>query len=465
MNYAYLRVSSQHQGKDNKVSIPEQRAAIEQRARADGRTIDVWLNDSKRYRSEAGRLVEPSGTRMDRPGFVQLLKAIRSRECERVYAWAQDRLGRGGAPIATLRDLVEKTGCEVVLLGGGWDNNTAELLGAVSGMEIRSSKRRFAMGRHGRWKEGLQHAMPPWGYTIIRNEAGDSVGYYLRPEARKLMKQIAKRFLAGESYYEIARTVPAPRGNPDIRPTSWLTGALRNPFYRGKVQLNGQLIIGKQEAVFDESTAHALDREITRRRNWWHSRPRRKKSVNLFAGLIRCAFCGGWMKTNNQTHRGINFYGYTCSRRATSRSHPPNNIAESILIAQVRELLEGDTEAFLAMTAGAITAPSVDEHLEELKQKASDLEQAKANVSGLASAMRVLETELMKVRAEIDATSAPNPEYVESLDRAARVAALNHLKSPRWWAGDREKLRDQLRSALRELWLKDRRIVEPRVIV
>lgn len=64
----YARVSREEQASEDKASIPEQLSDLEELCESKGHEIIDRYIDDKRYRSK-GRLVEPAGTRKDRPEY------------------------------------------------------------------------------------------------------------------------------------------------------------------------------------------------------------------------------------------------------------------------------------------------------------------------------------------------------------------------------------------------------------
>ena len=458
----YLRVSSEKQGRDNRVSIPEQKRLIEQKAKQDGAEIVQWYADSKPYRSQNNRMVQPSGTRADRPGFVSLLADMAAHRWPVVYAWSQDRLGRGAAVTAQLRDVAEASKCEIRLVVGAWDADTAELLGAVSGMELRRIQQRMAMGRVGRFRKGLHHARPKDCYDIIRDAEGHSIGYQLTEAGRALLATIAQRIIAGDSYYDTARQVG--------RGESWVSSAVKSSFYRGQVRLNGELRQGNHEPAWGPEVIAALDREVARRRSWAQSRPRHKTDahVNLFAGLLRCGYCGAWMKCNNQARGGRYWLGYACGRtyRRTAE-HPPNTVLENVLIGRVREMIGRiDDSGLLGMFAGQpALPPQPDARVEHLRTQARELEQAMEAVKSMPLAARAIAADLDRVRADIEAAAVVQVIDTRQADEATLLAAIRTLRSEAWWEGDRTRAGGLLRAAIRELWVRSSEIVAPPHIV
>ena len=87
----YIRTSSEHQGE--KSSPAEQEADCRRLAEEKGLTLVRVYKDIEKYRVR-NKLVEPSGTRYDRPGLVSMLRdaAVGSL----VLFWPGERTGYTG---------------------------------------------------------------------------------------------------------------------------------------------------------------------------------------------------------------------------------------------------------------------------------------------------------------------------------------------------------------------------------
>src|SRR5512139_2636830 len=88
----YIRVSSEKQAEKVSPEIQEKddRAWCDQQ----GHKVVAVYRDVEKYRAN-GRLVEPSGTRNDRPQFKRMLKDADSDQFDVIVSWREDRLYRG----------------------------------------------------------------------------------------------------------------------------------------------------------------------------------------------------------------------------------------------------------------------------------------------------------------------------------------------------------------------------------
>jgi site-specific DNA recombinase len=92
----YVRTSSESQAE--KSSPAEQEAGCRQLAAEKGLTVVRVYRDIEKYRAK-NKLVEPSGSRSDRPGLLKMLKDASWGEFDIILAWREDRLYRGLRPM------------------------------------------------------------------------------------------------------------------------------------------------------------------------------------------------------------------------------------------------------------------------------------------------------------------------------------------------------------------------------
>jgi DNA invertase Pin-like site-specific DNA recombinase len=83
----YIRTSSEQQGE--KSSPDEQEADCRKLAEEHGLTVVSNYRDIERYRVK-NRLVDPSGTRSDRPGLVAMLRDASAGKFDTILAWRED---------------------------------------------------------------------------------------------------------------------------------------------------------------------------------------------------------------------------------------------------------------------------------------------------------------------------------------------------------------------------------------
>ncbi|GMR10651.1 MAG: hypothetical protein BMS9Abin28_1472 [Anaerolineae bacterium] len=172
----YVRVSSERQAADDRVSPQAQLDDCRELAEKRGYHVVAEISDITKYRSK-GRLVNPSGTRKDRPGYLELLRMARNGEIDMIVAWKEDRLYRGLYAAMPLSEMLDESGkaLEVDLFRETFDHKMLGIKASTGKMEIDNIKGRMVMGRRAR----LERGELPGGPT----KYGTGIGGQARPEA------------------------------------------------------------------------------------------------------------------------------------------------------------------------------------------------------------------------------------------------------------------------------------------
>ncbi len=161
----YIRVSTERQA--DKVSPETQEADCRDYCINHGYEIIDIYRDIERYRS-SGKMVEPSGTRSDRPQFKRMLADIDSGRIELLIAWREDRLYRGAnRAMIEINERVKDKRLEVELVKEHYDPSIATVKAWAAGVELDAKKDRYVMGVTGRLAAGkIWCSRPPYGYDL-----------------------------------------------------------------------------------------------------------------------------------------------------------------------------------------------------------------------------------------------------------------------------------------------------------
>lgn len=108
----YIRTSSETQG--GKSSPSEQEDECQTLAQQKGLQVVRIYRDVEKYRV-GNRLVEPSGSRSDRPGLLAMLKAATRDTFDVILAWREDRLYRGIRAMLTVLETVQDYKIDILL--------------------------------------------------------------------------------------------------------------------------------------------------------------------------------------------------------------------------------------------------------------------------------------------------------------------------------------------------------------
>jgi DNA invertase Pin-like site-specific DNA recombinase len=118
----YVRVSSE--GQAEKASPQAQEDGCKRHCEERGYTVVKIYRDTEKYRA-GKKLVDPSGTRADRPGLRQMLADGAAGEYDVIIAWREDRLYRGMRPMLDVIDCIEQNDLDIELVKETFDRRIA----------------------------------------------------------------------------------------------------------------------------------------------------------------------------------------------------------------------------------------------------------------------------------------------------------------------------------------------------
>lgn len=313
----YARVSTVLQAHEDKVSIPEQIADAEAYARERGYKVIQHYIDKDRYKSR-GKLVDPSGTRSDRPAYLELLEAGHAGIYDIILAWKEDRLYRGIRAAMPLGELLDERGedgkpkVRVELVKEAFDPKMLFLKASLGKIEIDNFRERSSMGFRGRLKKGLALGGTfPFGYNRI-----DGRLVVNEPEAewvRKLfwwygvdrleLTEIRRRFVEGKVAQKTRQIIKIPWSK------NIFYRMLKATHYYGVLSVHaaGQAWELECPAIIDKWVWDKAQERIKASKSY----PLRNfKEPYLLAGMIFCGEC---------KHRMTGKHNYRHSKRKGER--------------------------------------------------------------------------------------------------------------------------------------------------
>ena len=176
----YLRVSTEAQDGEDKVSLDEQLEAIQ------------GYCDERGYRVfEVYRDIGHGWSR-HRPEFIRMVEDGKSGRYQRIICWRLDRLGRGVIPLVPVFELVDYYGIEVEGVNQFISKDMLAFLAVQGKMELDGIRERTAMGRRGVAKSGrVPIRNVPYGYRLDKDR---------RPQIDEAQAEIVRKIyrLSGE---------------------------------------------------------------------------------------------------------------------------------------------------------------------------------------------------------------------------------------------------------------------------
>ncbi len=232
----YARVSTPNQARAQ--TIAQQVERLRQRVSEQGGQLQeqhVFLDDGQ------------SGASLNRPGLDHLRDAVRSREIDRVFITAPDRLARNYVHQIILMDEFTHYGCEVEFLDRPMsqdphDKLVLQIRGAVAEYERELIADRMRRGRQAKYRSGmlLPWTRPPYGYRLGLERPRDPAQVSLENHQSSVVETIYDLYVnEGFSLWQLAKHLqqqgfPTPSGK-QVWSLSTLRAILRQPAYTGQV--------------------------------------------------------------------------------------------------------------------------------------------------------------------------------------------------------------------------------------
>jgi site-specific DNA recombinase len=423
----YGRKSTDDRGKSVADQLAEAMEAIEEQNWVLGRTYSDDNRSASRFAKK---------TRED---FAALLAHIEAGQCELLVLWESSRGSRKLAEWATFLDLVREHGVLIYVVSHGrtydcrvsrdWkilatDGVDAHAESNVLSDRVQRGKRRGAVA-------GRPAGKVQYGFRRIYNDSGEFVEQVEHPEQAAIVREAARRVLAGEACNAVAvdfnaRGIPGPRAEVllararrsreqaarldagDARHAQlqaeaeeweaaaaglkWdLTQVKRlcvTPSYAGLRQHQGQ-VAGQASwaSIHDEQTyAQLLARLSDPKR-----RTQRDSALrHVLSGLLRCSICGS-------VHRVLNNRGYpsyTC--RGCMKTSIRTVTVEKFVVEMVMERLEQDDVADLfGAAAPAGTAAAAQAEADDLEARLEPFYVQAATGKLSAAGLAKIEAELL----------------------------------------------------------------------
>ncbi|RPJ29008.1 MAG: recombinase family protein [Chloroflexi bacterium] len=299
----YVRTSSETQGESS--SSFEQEADCRRLAEEKGLAVVVVYRDVEKYRV-GSKLVEPSGSRSDRPGLLAMLKDATRDEFDAILAWREDRLYRGLQSMLTILETIQEYKIEILLAKETFDPKIAPIRAWAAQMELEGMKERMGMGVKARLKAGKANTgQDRYGYLrvgdkihVVEEEAGWVRKIFEWYNQGVSLSQIRERLIAGNA---------PQKGSSTPRCIQWARSSIqgilesaREYAYGCKEQSrDGEIYQIPVESIIDIPT-YELFR--TRREKNKTNSPQQIRHDYLLSGLLKCS-CNLTWQARTTTYR------------------------------------------------------------------------------------------------------------------------------------------------------------------
>ncbi|MBC7093696.1 recombinase family protein [Candidatus Bipolaricaulota bacterium] len=335
----YARVSS-HKQAEKDLSVGAQLRALRGFAHEKGWTV-------------VGEFVDKavSGRTANRPGFKEMLSAVRREKVDAVLVWKLDRLARDVEVAAATQAFLRRHGARLISLHESFDDtpqgrliaHTFEALAQFYSdnlaQDICRGIREVALRRF------YYHGHPPDGYKTISVRDGTTTRKKLTPDEVRgpIPLRMFYMCLSGKGGREISNTLNA-EGTFTRTGRPWtpqkIYAILKNPVYCGDLVLGTSRHCSEFQQPLVIRNAHeplvprdVFDRvqEILRSRAKNPAAPRWHGSPYLLSGLVRCGKCGAALC--GTAAKSGRFRYYTCTRyyKEGKRSCPGTRVRKEKL--------------------------------------------------------------------------------------------------------------------------------------
>lgn len=288
----YVRTSSEHQGE--KSSPAEQEADCRQLAAEKGLIVVNVYRDIEKYRAKT-KLVEPSGTRSDRPGLLAMLSDASRDAFDVIIAWREDRLYRGMRSMLLVLETIQEYKKTVLLARETFDPKIAPLRAWVAQMELDGMKERMTMGVKARLKAGKANTgQDRYGYMRIEDRI------VVVEEEAQWVRKVFEWYLDGCHLMEIRERLVAAgapqKGSSIPRRIHWSRSSIQAILKSAKEYAYGIKIQSRKGDMFEIPVDPIIDvatyeRFVEMRAKNKTYPARRVDHDYLIGGLISCS-CG-----------------------------------------------------------------------------------------------------------------------------------------------------------------------------
>lgn len=315
---AYVRVSAVMGREDERFISPDLQLQAINRARAAApgprELVETWQD------------IDVSGGSMDRPDLSGALDAARTGRIDHLWVynlgrWARDTIGG-----LTELERIEAAGCKVMSTSETVDLGTPEGYFSATLMLAVYKLQRDQIGRS--WRHVRQHRAETGtatngvlalgyrraetGQTTRRGRPATAGPPEVDPRLGAAVRRVFTQHAGGVTMREIRDEFSRARGKPTPRQT--IRRMLANPFYLGKIVLNGKVYDGGHDPLVDDDTWQRVQRRLARDA----TTPSRTLEVaHELSGFARCGHCqrGAYVTRDDELvmlRCGANAYGYTC---------------------------------------------------------------------------------------------------------------------------------------------------------
>jgi site-specific DNA recombinase len=446
----YARVSSDPKNKGR--SVDEQVDECQAWADREGWDVVDIIRDTNRSASRHAR--------RQREGWAEVGRLVEAGAVDVLVTWEASRAQRDLGAYVELRQLCVDHGVRWAYSGSVYDLNdrTDRQRSAFDAVmaedESERTRERVLRAMRANATKGRPHGRLVFGYRRVYDEhTGDLIRQEPDPERAPLVREAARRFLAGESTRSIAndwnaRGIPTPHPSGTRWDLSQVKRVITNPAMAGRRVHRGEVVgAGDWTAILDDDTFDAV---AVRFADPSRTTTRRSPTVRLLTGVARCGVCGGPMVyakqggfVDRKTGRKRTLrYTYTCkNNHCTARDL--DALEQYVSAVVVERLRRPDAR-------DAIAGAKPDEHTAEALSEAAEVRRQLDDAIIEFTAGRLTAATLGRIESELlpRITDAERRGRVAGLPTVAADVALDDDPAAAWAALETEQKREVLRALM-----------------
>ncbi|MFC7330765.1 recombinase family protein [Marinactinospora rubrisoli] len=469
---AYLRVSTD---KRDKRSVNQQEAGARRTADHEGWDLAGVYVDNDRSASEYAT--------QEREDWKRLMADIEAGAGEVVWGWEIARWTRERDVWAALVSAAKKQGMFFHVGGKLYDTQNGQdmffldIMLAKSVAEVEDTRRRILRDVSSNAESGSPHGVAGYGFErIYHPKTGNLVRQVVRQEEAKIVREIAERYLAGETMKSIAsdlnrRGIPNASGHVAGEPVphpktkklhpamGWSSMVIRQlllrPALMGKRIHRGQIISeGGWEPILDEGMWWAIQARLAQNQSSSDT-----TAQYLLSGIAICGVCGARMYKIQRSGKGRKAV-YCC--RGLYPGAPIGCVSRSLeaLDSHVEEgVIErfSDPDVLTAFTSEAVSPEQVKAAHAQLTQMRAELDALYDDVRADRVSRMMAQADEERIKRKIaEAEKLARPRAIEPLAVALAAPDDPDLVERTWRGWTLEQQRAGLRAFTK--WIKVLRV-------
>ncbi len=341
----YIRVSTQYQV--DRASLPVQREELINYAK--------YALNIDRYDvfEDAGY----SAKNTDRPAYQQMMSRVRQGEFSHILVWKIDRISRNLLDFAAMYAELKKLGVVFVSKNEQFDTSNAmgeamlKIILVFAELERNMTSERVSAVMIARANDGIWNGGKiPFGYDYDK----EAKTFSINEREAAVIRMLYDIYEANHSLVQTAQALNEkgllPRSGIPWNPTTVHT-MLRSPFYTGTYRYNYHdegnssfTIKPESEWIFvhdhhpaiiepDRQAAVVASMKKRQRGQPGSGLSYNRGNIHLFAGLLRCDYCGSNMKASQDRARADGWRPsiYTCSRHRRFKDCPNKYVSDATI--------------------------------------------------------------------------------------------------------------------------------------